>query len=293
MIERPSLHALAVFLAVVDHGTMTAAAAAEHLAQPAISVHVRNLERFYGVPLMHRSGRHVQPTPAGEVVADHARRLLSLVDDMGQAVAEVADGHAGRLVIGASATVSETWLPGVLGRFRRQRPGVALEVRLGNSEKVLRGVRDHALGFGIIGRPEHNPDMIARPVFEDRLMPFVACDHPLARRPSVHLADLMGTPFVLREPGSATREAVMRCLESSGYVPREVVPLGSNEAVKRLVASGIGIGILSVRTLDVDVRAGDVTLLACDGWDCRRQFWLVHRADRLLTRTEQAFLALL
>src|SRR5690606_33593455 len=137
-------------------------------AQPAISVHVRNLERFYGVPLMDRSGRRVRPTPTGEVMADYARRLLGLVDDMGQAVAEVADGQAGRLVVGASATVSETWLPGVLGRFRREHPGVALEVHLGNSEKVLRDVRDHALAYGIIGRPEHDPAMIALPVFEDR-----------------------------------------------------------------------------------------------------------------------------
>ena len=72
-----------------------------------------------------------------------------------------------------------------------------------------------------------------------------------------------------------------------------IVQLGSNEAVKRLVAAGMGIGILSGRTLDVDVRAGDVTVLACEDWDCRRRFWLVHRADRLLTRAEQAFLALL
>jgi DNA-binding transcriptional LysR family regulator len=293
MIERPSLHALAVFLAVVDHGTMTAAAEAEHLAQPAISVHVHNLERFYGLPLMDRSGRRLRLTPAGEVVADYARRLLGLVDELGQAVAEVKDIRAGRLVIGASATVAETWLPALLGAFGRAYPGITLDVRLGNSDRILRDVRDNALGFGIVGRPGDDPQMVTRPVFEDRLVPFVARDHPLAQRAAITLDDLIAGPLVLREPGSASREAVVRCLTASALTPRETVVLGSNEAVKRSVAAGLGIGILSERTLDVDMRAGDVTILLCEGWDCRRQFWLVHRPDRLLTRAEQAFLALL
>ena len=293
MIERPSLHALAVFLAVVDHGTMTAAAEAEGLAQPAISVHVRNLERFYGVPLMERSGRRVRPTDAGEVVAAYTRRLLGLADELGQAIADIENLRGGRLVVGASATVAETWLPVILGEFRRNHPEVAVEVRLGNSDHILRMVRERSLAFGIVGRPEDDPHLLAKPVFEDRLVLFVASDSAYSSRSSIRLTDLMGEPFVLRELGSATREAVLACLKSTQSVPKEVVQLGSNEAVKRAVAAGLGIGILSERTLDVDVRAGDVSVLECVDWDCRRRFWLVHRADRLLSRAEQAFLGLL
>jgi DNA-binding transcriptional LysR family regulator len=293
MKERPSLHALALFLATVEHGTMTAAAETEGIAQPAISVHVRNLERFYGTSLVERSGRRVRPTAAGELLATHTRRILGLVDEVGQALADLEGLHGGRLVVGASATVAETWLPAVLGRFRRTHAGVELEVRLGNSEHILQGVRERSLGFGIIGRREDDPALLVRPVFEDRLELFVAADSPIADAPGLFLSDLSRETFVLREPGSATRETVLSCMRASGFAPANEVQFGSNESVKRAVAAGFGVGVLSARTLDVDVRAGDVGIVPCTDWDCRRQFWLIHRVDRVLSRAEQAFLALL
>jgi DNA-binding transcriptional LysR family regulator len=293
MKERPSLHALALFLATVEHGTMTAAAEAEGIAQPAISVHIRNLERFYATPLVERSGRRVRPTAAGELAAAYARRILGLVDEFGEALADLAGLHGGRLVVGASATVAETWLPAVLGRFRRAHPAVELEVRLGNSEHILHDVRERFLGFGIIGRREDDPLLLVRPVFEDRLELFTAADNPLAGDAGLHLTDLAREVFVLREPGSATREAVLSCMRTIGFAPANEVQLGSNEAVKRAVAAGLGVGVLSARTLDVDVRAGDIATVPCANWDCRRQFWLVHRADRMLSSAERAFLALL
>ena len=293
MKERPSLHALALFWATVEHGTMMAAAEAEGIAQPAISIHVRNLERFYAMPLMERTGRRVRPTAAGELLATHTRHILGLVDEVGQALADLEGLHGGRLVVGASATVTETWLPAVLGRFRRTHSAVELEVRLGNSEHILQGVRERSLGFGIIGRRDDDPALLVRPVFEDRLDLFVAADSPLAGATGLRLTDLSQETFVLREPGSATREAVLGCMRASGFVPAGEVQFGSNEAVKRVVAEGFGVGVLSARVLDVDVRAGDVAVVPCPDWDCRRQFWLVNRADRLLSRAEQAFLALL
>src|SRR5918995_5680993 len=197
MKERPSLHALALFLATVEHGTMMAAAEAEGIAQPAISIHVRNLERFYAMPLMERTGRRVRPTAAGELLATHTRHILGLVDEVGQALADLEGLHGGRLVVGASATVAETWLPAVLGRFRRAHPAVELAVRLGNSEHILHDVRERFLGFGIIGRREDDPSLLVRPVFEDRLELFIAADNPLAGDAGLHLTDLAREVFVL------------------------------------------------------------------------------------------------
>src|SRR5437879_4644852 len=87
MIESPTLHALALFAAVVEHGTMTAAAEAEQISEPAISAQVQALERYYGTPLLARAGRGVAPTEAGRLVADYARRALALVDELGRMVA--------------------------------------------------------------------------------------------------------------------------------------------------------------------------------------------------------------
>src|SRR6266581_4057844 len=111
MLERPSLHALAVYLAVVDHETMTAAAEAEGISQPAISAHIKSLEGFFGTPLMERSGRRVRPTAAGHLVADYTRRVLRLTAEMTRAVGDLEGLRAGKLIIGASSTVGEQMLP--------------------------------------------------------------------------------------------------------------------------------------------------------------------------------------
>ncbi len=289
MKERPTIQALAVFVAILDHGTMTHAAEVEGIAQPAISSHVRNLERYFGVALLERSGGRVRPTPSGELVAGYARQVLAIVDGLDGAVEDLHHLRRGRLSIGASATVAETWLPRILGFYRRAHPHIELEVSIGNSERVLNDVRQRRVGFGVIGRLDPDPDMQAHAVFRDTLRLFAANDHTLHARDSLRLADLAQETFVFREPGSATREFMLNCLAGQGFMPGSVIQLGSNEAVKRAVAAGLGVGILSEQTLDVDVRAGDVTLLDCTDWECGREFWLVHRRDHVMSRAEEAF----
>lgn len=290
MKERPTIQALAVFVAVLDHRTMTQAAEIEGIAQPAISSHVRNLERYFGVALLERSGRRVRPTPTGELVASYARQALATIDDLDRAVDDLQHLRRGRLTIGASATVAETWLPQVLGVYRRAHPQIELEVSIGNSGRVLQDLRQRRIGLAIVGRFDPDPDLEARPVFRDTLRVFATNDHPLRSRDALILVDLADETFVFREPGSATREFMLNCLAGHGFMPASVIQLGSNEAVKRAVAAGLGVGILSEQTLDVDVRAGDVLILEVSDWTCAREFWLVHRRDHVLSKTEEAFL---
>jgi DNA-binding transcriptional LysR family regulator len=272
---------------------MLAAAEAESISQPGISAHVKALEAYFGTPLLERVGRRVRPTAAGELVAAATRRVANTVDELDHALADLAGLRSGRLVIGASSTVGETWLPEILGRFRRAHPAVYLEVRLGNSETMLRAVREYTLAFAIVGRVEAELGLVARPVIDDHLELFVATASPWLERAPVRLADLAGETFVVREPGSATREVALRGLAAQHVSPTRTLALSSNEAVKRAVAAGLGVGILSAQTLVVDRRAGVIAILPCTDWSCRRQFWLVHRRDRLLSRAERAFLGLL
>ncbi len=293
MIERPSLHALAVLLAVVEHQTMTAAAEAEGISQPAISAHIKGLEGFFGTALMERSGRRVRPTAAGIVVADYTRRILALTDELTRSVADLEGLRAGTLVIGASSTVGEQMLPAVLGRFHRAYPGVQLRLNIGNTDEIVQCVLERTLDLGIVGKPQQHPELTASAVFDDALEIFVAPDHRLAAVGRLRVDDLDGETFVLREAGSATRDLALACLALHSCVPGETIELGSNEAVKRAVSAGLGVGVLSTHTVAVDRRAGAVMTLTCVGWECRRQFWLLRRHDRLLTHAERAFIALL
>jgi DNA-binding transcriptional LysR family regulator len=292
MVERPSLHALELFLATVEHGTLSAAAAAKSLSQPAISMHLRALERLYRTPLMERQGRRLQPTVAGLAVADYTRRILALVDELERAVADVSELRAGELRLGASATIGETLLPEVLGRFRRAYPSIELVVQIGNSATIIGAVSDRTLGLAIVGAAPPDPELESAPLFNDALELFVNIGSPWLDRAPVPLDDLADETVILREPGSATRDLALACLAARGVALLRTLQFGSNEAVKRAVAAGLGIGILSVHTLAVDQRAGDIAILPCIGWDCRRQFWLIRRRDRELTRAERAFLQL-
>ncbi|MGH2617940.1 MAG: LysR family transcriptional regulator, partial [Thermomicrobiales bacterium] len=292
MIERPSLHALAVFLAVVEHGSMTAAAEAEGISQPAISAQVKVLERYFDATLLQRSGRGVALTATGSVVAGYARRILALTDELGRAVSDLEGLAAGRLIIGASSTVGEQLLPMHLGRFSTAYPGVALELRIGNTDEITAAVLMRELDFAFVGRSPADDDLFAEPFFADDVVAFVAPGDPLLRDAPINPAMLSGRQFVLRERGSATRDLALQCLAASGCQPGHVIELGSNEAVKRAVEARLGIGLLSTHTIEAERLAELLVDLPIAGWACRRSFWFIRRRDRALTRAEQAFLAL-
>jgi LysR family transcriptional regulator, low CO2-responsive transcriptional regulator len=292
VIERPSLHALAVFLAVVEHGSMTAAAESEGISQPAISAQVKVLERYYGTTLLQRTGRGVAPTATGHVVADHTGRILALVNELDRLVRDLEDLKSGRLVIGASSTVGEQFLPAHLGRFHAEYPHVELEVRIGNTDEITAAVVRRELDFAFVGRPLQDDELTAEPVFGDEVVAFVAPGDPLLRDAPIDPTTLSGHQYVLRERGSATRDLALHCLAAVGCEPAHVIELGSNEAVKRAVEAGLGIGLLSTHVIEAERLAKLLVGLPITGWQCGRSFWLIRRRDRVLTRAEQAFLSL-
>ena len=293
MRERPSLHGLALFAAVVEHGSLTAAAEAEEISQPAISAQVKALERYFGTSLLVRGGRGATPTEAGRLVADYARRAIGLVDELGRAVADLEGLAAGRLVIGASSTVGEQLLPAYLGRFHRAYPQVALEVRIGNTDEITEQVLGRTLDLAFVGREPKSEALTVEPVFADEVVAFVAPGDPLLAERPLPPAKLSGRQLVLRERGSATRDLALSCLAAAGCTPGHVFELGSNEAVKRAVEAGLGIGLLSTHAIEAERLAGLLEDLPLAAWSCRRTFWLIHRRDRGLSRAEQAFLALI
>ena len=290
--ERPTLQTLAIFAAVAERGSMTAAAEAAGISQPAISAQVKALERYYGARLLERDGRGSAPTAAGRLVADYAARILALADELGRGVADLEGLEAGELVVGASSTIGEQLLPTYLGRFHAAHPGVRLSVRIGNSAEISGRVISRELDFAIVGEQPDDPQLLAEPVFDDRIVAFVAPGDPLLREAPIAPLALCGRQFVMREAGSATRALAERCLRETSCGPGHVIELGSNEAVKRAVEARLGIGLLSTYTIEAERLAELLVDLPIAGWECARSFWLIRRRDRALTRAEEAFLAL-
>jgi DNA-binding transcriptional LysR family regulator len=283
MDDYPPLRSLALFLAVIDHGSMSSAASAVGITQPAISAQIRGLEQRYGARLLERGGHGSTPTAVGRLVAGYAARLLALSDELGRAVADVQGLRSGRLVIGASSTIGEQLLPAALGRFHAVHPGVAMSVRIGNSDEIIRFVAQGEIDLAFVGRPPEHDDLRSDPFFADAIVAFVAPGDPLLGDGPLSPAALSGRQFVLREPGSATRDLALGCLRRHGCAPGHLIELGSNEAVKRAVEARLGIGLLSTLAIEAERLSGLLEDLPLRPWRCDRVFWLIRRRDRSLT----------
>jgi DNA-binding transcriptional LysR family regulator len=290
------LRALRLCWEVARAGSFSAAAAALHTSQPALSRQIAALERACGERLFERLPRGVRLTPAGEVAMRYAERIFALADELAMALADLHGLRAGRLLAGASSTPADYLLPAVLAAFRERYPGVIVRLVTGNTATIVEQIARHQLDIGIVGSlpPERVAGLRFSPIAEDELVVVAAPFHPLAAgRRAVSGHDLEAAAYVAREAGSATRATAERCAASLGLRLTPALELGSNEAVKRAVMGGAGYAILSRHALVSELAAGHLAIVPVEGWDCRRDLYLVQRTLHTLTRAERAFIGLL
>lgn len=285
-----NLHHLAIFHAVARLGSVTGASKSLHLSQPAVSRQVRELESRLGQALIERLPRGVRLTEAGEVLARYADRLFALESEAESTLADLRDLRAGTLSLGASTTVANYLLPRVLSDFHRQHPGVTVTLNVGNTTEIqaalLRG--DIQLGFteGFV----EEPGLDGQAFFDDELVVIAAPSHRFAPLAGIRPADLAGEPFVAREPGSGTRAVLERHLTPHGVRLREVMALSSTEAIKRTVASGVGIAVVSRLTVLRELEDGHLVEVSVEGLAMRRPLHRLKPLDRTGGMAVQAFL---
>jgi DNA-binding transcriptional LysR family regulator len=281
-----SIQGLRVFLSILERGSLSAAGRQLGLSQPAVSNHLHALEKRFGVALLVRGGR-VRTTPAGECLANRARRVLEELSALEQEMAHYSAPH-GRLVIGASTTPGEVLVPHVASEFSARYPDVMLDVEIADTEETLKALLEREIEVAIVGREVDHPRLESRAIEQDELVPVVAATDPLAGS-EVAPEDLADRPFVMREKGSATRQATEEGLATVGLAPRVTMELGSNAAVVGAVAEGTGIGVVPARTLGSKERVGQ---LHARGFSFVRPFVLVVERDRPLSPAAEAFAAL-
>lgn len=274
-----------VFLYVLEHGSLSAAGRELRMTQPAVSNHIHALEERFGVALISR-GRPVRATPAGEDLAEHARRVLGAVATLEEGMASHA-GPCGRLAIGVSSTPGELLLPRLAVEFSRRHPEVALDARVADTEEITVLLLGREIEVALVGCTMEHPRLVGKVVEEDELVPIAAASDPLVEG-QLEAGALERRPFVLREKGSATRLAVERGFETAGRAgPLVAMELGSNAAVVGAVAAGAGIGVVPERTL------GSQTLvkrLDVRGVRFSRPFVLLVERDRCLSPAANAFI---
>ena len=250
---------LQVFHAVAKHLSFTKAAEALFMTQPAVTFQIRQLEEHFNTRLFDRAHGRIALTPAGQLALDYAERILGLSSELDTRLKEMSGQVAGPLLIGASTTIAEFLLPQVLGEFKARYPAVVPRLFVANSEAVQGRIAERSLDLGFIEGDSHLPSLVTDVCCDDELRVVCAPSHPLAKLRSVVPKALMEHAFVSREPGSGTREVIDNYLQKAGVPPdslQVVMELGSPEALKGLVATGLGFTIMSRAIAALEVKLG-------------------------------------
>jgi len=283
---------LHIFCQVVEKAGFSKAAESVHLTQPTISAHIKDLEEHFGCLLLDRLGRTVSPTPAGEVLYARAKKLLAQADEMESAVQMFLGRPRGKLALGASTIPGNYVLPAVLGPFVKQYPEISVSLAVADTKAIALSVAEGALEAGVVGALTKDRRLSHEKLLEDELLLVVPPDHPFAGKKQVEAADLPGQPFVLREEGSGTRRTLSDMLKAAGMDLSGlsvVAELGSTEAVRGAVCSGMGISLLSARAVGHELAAGLLKSARIKGLPQKRFFYLVTHRTRTPSPLCEAF----
>ena len=221
------------------------------------------------------------------MVFSHAERIFSQTADLQTVVEQLRGAHTGKLTVGGSLTAGEYFLPNVTSRFRARYPGVELSVVLGNSNDILAKVTHGVLDIGFIGTDAIGNDLIAIPCWEDEVVVIASPGAASHFLPTIKIIECQH--FVMREPGSATRQYVEQSLQTRGMKLRTAMTVGSPEALKRHVAAGAGWGFASKHSVATEVATGQLAIVPIEGWDCRRIFSAEHRKRYQLSPSQREF----
>ncbi|MCZ7564441.1 MAG: LysR family transcriptional regulator [Burkholderiales bacterium] len=282
---------LQVFHAVAKQMSFTKAAEVLYMTQPAVTFQIKQLEEHFNARLFERGHGKISLTPAGDVVLQYAEKILGLSQELETRVREMTGRLSGPLLIGASTTIAEFLLPPVLGEFKAQHPEVQAKLTVANSEAIENRVSEHTLDIGLIEAPSHLPTLLTEVCCDDELQVIVAPKHPLAKLKMVTPKQLVEYPYVTREQGSGTREFTDLYFRKAGIHPDHlnvVMELGSPEALKGVVGTGIGFAVISRVTVERERRLGELVALPLQP-TLTRTLSLVYPKEKFRSRLVNTF----
>jgi DNA-binding transcriptional LysR family regulator len=289
-----TLEQLRIFVAVAEREHVTRAAADLNLTQSATSAAIAALENRYDARLFDRIGRRIELTEAGRLFLIEARGVLARAAAAETLLTDLAGLKRGALALAASQTIGNYWLPSLMQRYRERYPGIALSLRIGNTEQVANWVHETSADLGLIEGEIDDPALAARQVAEDEMLLVVGVRHPWAGRASLRIEELPDSPWVLREPGSGTRSIFESWLTEAGLPPQRLtaaLELPSNEAVRSAVEAGAGATVISRLVVATMLRAGSLAAVPLNL--PKRRFYALRHKERHVTHAERAFTTLL
>jgi molybdate transport repressor ModE-like protein len=282
---------LRLLVEVGRQGSISAAADACHMGQPSATKHLKTLEAAVGAKLVERNGRSSRLTEAGQVVAGHGVRVLDAIEAMREDLRSLDEAERGTLALGASTTPGSYVLPSILQCFADRHPQVDVDVVIGSSAWVAERVARREVSLGLAGEVDLPDGVFAEPFLEDEVVGIAAPETLKLKKGRASLAALTPQTLLVREHGSSTRAVAERYLARAGYHPAKRWELDSNEAIKRSVRAGLGIGFVSRFVVEDELARGELVSFQVEGAEpMRRSVYLLRPDGREPTPSERAFI---
>ena len=283
-----TLRQLRVFEAVARHLNFSRAAEELHLSQPAVSMQIKQLEDNSGLPLFEQIGKRIYLTEAGRELFQYSRSIAQQLQELEAVLDQMKGLERGKLNLSVVSTANY-FAPQLLAKFCQQYNKVAVRLSVSNREVVLNQLADNETDLAIMGQPPEGLDIIAESFMENPLVVIAPPHHRLARQRKIPRARLQQEIFVLREAGSGTRSAMERFFAEHRIKLNTGMEMGTNEAIKQAVQAGMGLGIISLHTIELELETKRLKVLDVEGFPIKRHWYVVHRSQKRLTKAAQAF----
>ncbi|PSN17212.1 LysR family transcriptional regulator [filamentous cyanobacterium CCP5] len=284
-----TLHQLKVFEATARHGSFTRAAEELYLTQPTVSIQVKQLTKAVGLPLFEQIGKRLYLTQAGQRLLDTCQQIFEGLDQFEMSVADLKGMKQGQLRL-AVITTAKYFVPRLLGPFCQRYPGIDISLKVTNHQHIQERMANNEDDLYVISSPPDQPDLKTHPFLENPLVVIGPKDHPLVDKTNIPIQALNGEPFIMREPGSGTRQVVQERFAKNKVDVKVRLELGSNEAIKHAIAGGLGISVLSLHTIISEGTKGEFAILDVEGFPIPRHWYVAHLAGKQLSVVAETFL---
>lgn len=280
---------LEIFQEVAERLSVTEAAHALHLAQPTVSTQLARLSDTLGAPLLEQIGKKLYLTDVGTEILNASREIFAVLDRLEMRLAQRSGLAIGTLSLGV-VTTAKYIVPARLGSFCRQHPGVEVQFHVANRAEVIRRLEQNMDDLYVFSHPPTDLDIVTVPLVDNPLVVIAPHDHPLAQAKQIPWSALSEERLLTRERGSGTRHAIEQYFGERDVRLHPQMTIASNEAIKEVVAAGLGIAILSRHTL-THMAPGNLTELDVEGFPIPNRWYLVYWRSKALSPIAEAFRA--
>ncbi len=283
-----TLRQLKVFESVARHLSYSRAADELHLTQPAVSMQIKQLEDNINLPLFEQLGKRIFLTEAGQELYQYSRAISQQLADLEVALDELKGMERGKLNISV-VTTANYFAPHLLAKFCQRYTGVTVSLNVSNRETVLKQLSDNLIDLAIMGQPPDHLDIDSQSFMENPLVVVAPPNHPLCKEKNIAVKRLASEIFLVRESGSGTRSAMERFFAAHEIKINKGMETDTTEAIKQAVQAGMGLGIMSRHTVELELETERLKILDIQSFPIMRYWHVVNRKNKRLSNVANTF----